>query len=92
MTRQRSLRGIQRDEGLRPRSQALKAAHPCWGYRRSWAYLHVLERLPVNKKRLWRLMRAQYLLVTPTLRRNAKRTPPRSQPRPSQPHEWGAST
>jgi transposase-like protein len=34
MTRQRSLRVLQRDEGLLPRIQALKAEPPFWGYRR----------------------------------------------------------
>jgi putative transposase len=52
MTRRRSLRVIQRDESLLPRIQALKAAHPFWGYRRIWAYLHFLERLPIYKKRI----------------------------------------
>jgi hypothetical protein len=37
MTRQRALRVVQRDAGLLPRIQVLKAAHPFWGYRRIWA-------------------------------------------------------
>jgi putative transposase len=88
MTRQRSLRVMQRDEGLLPRIQALKAAHPFWGYRRIWAYLRVVEHLSVNKKRILRLMREHRLLATRNLRLKAKRTPTRSKPRPSQPHEW----
>jgi putative transposase len=44
--RQRSLRVVQRDEGLLPQIQALKAEHPFWGYRRIWAYLRFIEQLP----------------------------------------------
>jgi putative transposase len=79
---------IQRDAGLLPRIEALKAEHPFWGYRRIWAYLRFVEHLPVNKKRILRLMRAQHLLVQPSLRLRAKRTPPGSTPRPATPHEW----
>jgi hypothetical protein len=75
LTRQRSLRVVQRDEGLLPCIQALKAAPPFWGDRRIWAYLHFIERLPVNQKRIWRLMREHHLLVAPNLRLNAKWTP-----------------
>jgi putative transposase len=78
----------QRDEGLLPRIEALKAEHPFWGYRRIWAYLRFVEHLPVNKKRIWRLMREQHLLVPPQLRLRAKRTPTGSKPRPTTPHEW----
>jgi putative transposase len=88
MTRQRSLRVSQRDEGLLPRLAALKAEHPFWGYRRVWAYLRFAEQLPVNKKRLWRLMREHRLLVPPDLRLKAKRTPSRSKPKPTRPNEW----
>jgi putative transposase len=88
MTRRRSLRVIQRDESLLPRIQALKAAHPFWGYRRIWAYLHFIEQLPINKKRILRLMQEHHLLVTPNPRLKAKRTPIRSKPRPSKPNEW----
>jgi transposase InsO family protein len=73
---------------LLPRVQALKAEHPFWGYRRIWAYLRFVERLPVNKKRLWRLMREHRLLVPPTLRLKARRTPNRSKPKPIRPNEW----
>ena len=66
MRRQPSLRVVQRDEGLLQRIQALKAEHPFWGYRRIWAYLRFVEQLPVNKKRILRLMREHHLLVPPT--------------------------
>jgi hypothetical protein len=44
-----------------PRIQALKAEHPFWGDRRIWAYLRCVEQLPVNKKRIGRLMREHHL-------------------------------
>jgi putative transposase len=50
--------------------------------------LHVVEQLPVNNKRILRLMRAPLLLVTPHLRWRAKRTPMRSTPKPTKPNEW----
>lgn len=88
MSRQTSLRVTQRHEGLLQRIRALTAEPPCWGYRRIWAYVHVVEKLPVNKKRSLRLMRAHHLLVTPKLRLRAKRTPMRSQPKPTKPNAW----
>jgi putative transposase len=78
---------VQHDEALLPRIQALKAEHPFWGYRRIWAYLRFVEQLPVNKKRMWRLLREHHLLVPPNLRLKAKRTPSRSKPKPIRPHE-----
>jgi putative transposase len=88
LTRQRSLRVLQRDAGLLPRIRALKAEHPFWGYRRIWAYLRFVEQLPVNKKRIWRLMREHRLLVPPNLRLKAKRTPFSRKPKPTQPNQW----
>jgi putative transposase len=77
-----------RDEELLPRIQALKAGHPFWGYRRIWAYLRFVEQVPVNKKRVLRWLREHHLLVTPNSKLKAKRTPTRSKPRPTMPHEW----
>jgi putative transposase len=79
---------MQRDEEMLPRIQALKAAHPFWGYRRIWAYLRFIEQVPVNKKRVLRLLREHHLLVTPNSKLKAKRTPTRSKPRPTMPNEW----
>ena len=88
MTRRRTLRVVQGAAALRPRIQQLKAEPPCWGYRRIWAYWRVVEQRPVNKNRGLRVMREHHLLVQPNLRLNAKRTPRRSQPRPTKPNEW----
>ena len=67
MSRQPSLRVMQRNEGLLERIQALKAEHPFWGYRRIWAHLRFVDQLLVNKKRSLRLMREPHLLVTPLI-------------------------
>jgi putative transposase len=88
MTRRRSLQVVERDTQLLPRIQELKAEHPFWGYRRSWAYLRFGEQQVVNKKRILRLMREHCLLVKPNLTLKAKRTPTRSKPRPTKPNEW----
>jgi putative transposase len=88
LTRRRSLQVTQRDEDLLPRIQALKAEHPFWGYRRIWAYLHFVEQLPINKKRVLRVMREHNLLVKPNVKLRAKRTPSRRKPRPTHPNEW----
>jgi putative transposase len=88
MTRRRSPRVAQRDEELLPRIQGLKAEHPFWGYRRIWAYLRFVEQVPVNKKRILRLLREHRLLVTAKERLRAKRTPTGRKPKPTRPNEW----
>jgi putative transposase len=88
VSRQRSLLVAQRNEGLRYRIQELKAEPPFWGYRRIWAYLRFVAQWPVHKKRVWRLMREHHLLVAPNRKLKAKRTPTRSKPRATKPHEW----
>jgi putative transposase len=88
LTRRRSLRVSQRDEGRLPRLEALKADHPCGGYRRVWAYWRFVAQRPVNQKRVLRLRRAHHLWGPPHLRLKAKRTPTGSTPRPAKPHAW----
>jgi putative transposase len=44
--------------------------------------------VPVHKKRVLRVLREHHLLVTPNSKLKAKRTPTRSKPRPTMPHEW----
>jgi transposase InsO family protein len=80
----------QRDAQLLPRLQQLKADHPAWGYRRVWAYLKYREGLPVNKKRIYRLLQEHRLLAHQMRRLRATRTPTRSKPRAQRPNElWG---
>ena len=78
----------ERDASLLAHIRALKAEHPFWGYRRIWAYLHFVEQLAVNKKRVLRVMREHNLLVRPNRKLKATRTPSRSKPRPTKPQEW----
>ncbi len=51
------------NELLLERIREIKAEHPFWGYRRVWAYLRYREEIPVNKKRIYRLMSENDLLV-----------------------------
>jgi transposase InsO family protein len=55
LRRQLSAFVAQRSHGRLERLRALKAEHPCWGYRRLWAYRHFVEQQAVHKNRLWRL-------------------------------------
>ena len=72
--------------------RALKSEHPCWGYRRIWAYLrrHQYKGAKLNHKRVYRLMRENNLLVPKNPRLKAVRTPTRNKPRTEIPNEyWG---
>ena len=70
------------------RIDAIKSAHPFWGYRRVWAWLRHREHLLINKKRVYRLMRALGLLV-PQKPKRACRSP-RSKPKADRPLQyWG---
>jgi hypothetical protein len=90
MSRQPSLRVVQRNDGLRQRIQALKAEHPFWGYHRIWASLRFVDQRPVNQKRSLRLLREHHRLVTPHQRWKAKQTPTRRAPKLTRPNEgWG---
>ena len=79
-----------RNQDILRRIQELKADHPFWGYRRIWAHLKFVQELPVNPKRILRLMRHHDLLVKPNLRLKAKRTSMKAKPRPTEPNQcWG---
>lgn len=70
----------------------IKAEHPFWGYRRIWAYMKYRLNQPVNKKRIYRIMKERNLLVTPNLRLRAKRDNQsnRNKPRATSPNQfWG---
>ena len=70
--------------------QEIKTYHPLWGYRRIWSYLKYRQGIPVNKKRVYRLMKEQNLIVTPNARLKAKRDPIRHKPQAGYPnHFWG---
>lgn len=72
--------------------ESLKAEHPFWGYRRIWAYLKYRLGIMVNKKRIYRLMKKNNLLVVPNARLKAIRAkyPQRNKPKATRPNQfWG---
>ena len=72
--------------------RALKSDHPNWGYRRVWAYLrrHQYKGAKLNHKRVYRLMKADNLLVPKNIRLKANRTRTKDKPRTEIPNEyWG---
>jgi len=82
----------ERNRFLLERIRGLKTKHPFWGYRRIWAYLKYREGLNLNKKRIYRLMKEEKLLVSKDTRVKAKRTkfPYKSKPKPTRPNQiWG---
>ena len=62
-----------RNAQLLERIRVIKADHPFWGYRRVWAYLRYVDRLTVNQKRVYGVMKANDLLVKPNLKLRARR-------------------
>lgn len=66
----------------------IKSEHPFWGYRRTWAYLHFVLKMDINKKRVLRLMGKYDLLVKPNQRIKATRSPQKHKPRPDRPNQW----
>ena len=90
MKRAQSHSVIARNQELLNRIKDIKAEHPLWGIRRVWSYLKFREGVTVNKKRIYRLMKENNLLVTKNFRLKAKRTKTRPKPRASRPNQfWG---
>lgn len=90
MKRAKSQSVIERNQILLEQIKAIKTDHPLWGYRRIWSYLKYRQGIPVNKKRVYRLMKEQNLIVTPQVRLKAKRGPLRPKPVASRPNQfWG---
>ena len=87
MKRQTALSVIDRNQPILERIKALKADHPFWGYRRVWAHLKYVDNLEINRKRVYRLMAENNLLVKSDTCIKAVRTP-KSKPKPSRPNEW----
>ena len=86
--RRRASARVEADSILLERIRIIKSEHPFWGYRRVWAYLRFVAGLPVNKKRVYRLLRENDLLVradTPLL---AKRVSNTRKPRPQRANQW----
>jgi len=76
------------DRKVLPIIQWLKGEHPFWGYRRIWAYLTFVEKLMINKKRVYRLLRENDLLVKGDEKLQARRVSRQSKPRPVRPNSW----
>jgi len=75
---------------LLERIRELKADHPYWGYRRIWAYLKFHHGLPVNRKRIYRLMKEHQLLVSGKRELKATRGSSTRKPRTIEPNTyWG---
>jgi transposase InsO family protein len=90
MKRAKSQSVIARNAVILEQIKEVKTDHPLWGYRRVWSYLKYRQGLPVNKKRIQRLMKEGNLLVTPDVRNKAKRGPIRPKPHAEYPnHFWG---
>jgi transposase InsO family protein len=90
MKRRQSESVKQRNLALLEQIKDLKADHPLWGYRRVWSYLKFRQAIPVNKKRVYRLMKEHGFMVTKNIRLKAKRTQMRPKPRADQPNQfWG---
>ena len=88
MKRKESELTAERNAPFVDRIRAIKAEHPFWGYRRTWAHLKYVDKLDINKKRVLRLMQKHELLVKPNMRIKATRTPARSKPKPDRPNQW----
>ena len=86
--RQRDAKIQESDRKLLPLIEKLKAEPPFWGYRRVWAYLRYAEKLEINKKRVYRMMRENSLLVKKNQKLKAKREAKTRKPRPEKPNNW----
>jgi len=90
MKRRQSEAVKERNIALLRQIKEIKADHPLWGYRRVWSYLKYRQGIPVNKKRVYRIMKEQNFMVTKNVRLRAKRTKMRPKPRAERPNQfWG---
>jgi transposase InsO family protein len=86
------MRRQREDQKLLALIRPIKAEQPGWGYRLVWAYLKYRQGYQVNKKRIYRVMRENDLLVKPNWRLKAKRDNQnnRNKPRATRPNQfWG---
>ena len=87
MRRRSSAAVAARNEAVVFRLRELKSDHPFWGYRHCWAHLRYVDQLPVNKKRVYRLLQGHNLLATQT-KHEVSRVSTRPKPRPDRPKQW----
>ena len=76
------------DRLILPIIRQLKAEHPFWIYRRIWDCLSFIERVLINKKRVYRLLLENGLLFKGDEKLKAKRISRQSKPRPVAPNSW----
>lgn len=88
MRRKTSLKVVAKNSDVLIKVREVKAEHPKWGYRRVWAYLHHIEGMRVNKKRIYRLMQEHSLLVQKSRQIKVPRKPTRPKPRAVRPNQW----
>ena len=90
MKRTQSLSVVKRNQMLLTQIKEIKIDHPLWGYRRIWSYLKYRQGIAVNKKRVYRIMKEQNLIVTKLVRHKARRGPMRPKPVADRPNQfWG---
>ena len=65
----------------------LKSKHPFWGYRRIWAWLTYRDHKKISRRRVYRIMKENDLLVKPK-QYKAKRKPGKSKPRAYRPNQF----
>lgn len=75
------------DRWLLEQIKAIKLGRPAWGYRRVRALLKKRLGRPLNRKRVYRLMRSARLLVKAPSHK-ASRTPQKDKPRPTDKNQW----
>lgn len=77
------------DQQIIPLIKNLKAQHPYWGYRRIWANLNHNMKTKYNKKRIYRIMKQNGLLLSKINSNKALRTK-KSKPVATRPNQyWG---
>jgi putative transposase len=90
MKRRRPAAVLARDQVLLAEVLAIKNDHPFWGFRRVWSYLKFRQGLVLNKKRIYRLVKENSLLVTKIFKLKPKRCSTRFKPRAFHPNQfWG---
>jgi putative transposase len=78
------------NEDLLCKIRDIKAEHPFWGYRRTWAFLKYQLGMEVNLKRIYRLMEKNSLLVQKNQKLRATRTSQKSKPKADAVNQfWG---
>ncbi len=76
-----------RNRAVVERRRELKADYPFWGYRHCWAHLRYVDKLDVNRKRVYRLLKEHNPLAIRT-KHEVTRVSTRPKPGPNRPKQW----